>query len=62
MCSALAVKAGDKASKGERLGTIRDFYGNEVCSIESPTNGVIMMSYPVPAVNVGDSMWVICRT
>jgi predicted deacylase len=55
-------RAGDKVAKGDHLGRIHDFYGSEVCSLDSPTNGVIMMSYPLPAVNVGDAMWVICKT
>jgi predicted deacylase len=56
------AKAGNKVTKGQRLGRIRNFFGEEIQSIESPTNGVIMMSYPVPAVNTGDPLWVICRT
>lgn len=56
------ARAGHKVTKGQRLGKIKDFFGEEIQSIESPTNGVIMMSYPVPAVNTGDLLWVICRT
>lgn len=55
-------RAGDKVSKGQRLGRLKNFYGNELDSIESPADGVIMMSYPMPAVNTGDSLWVICKT
>jgi len=55
------ARAGNKVTKGQRLGRIRNFFGEEIQSIESPTNGVIMMSYPLPAVNTGDPLWVICR-
>ena len=56
------VRAGHRVTKGQRLGGINNFYGDEVHSIQSPTNGVIMMSFPVPAVNTGDPLWVICKT
>ena len=56
------VKAGHRVTKGQTLGKINNFYGDEIRSIQSPTNGVIMMSFPVPAVNTGDTLWVICQT
>lgn len=56
------ARAGHRVTKGQRLGKIHNFYGEEINSILSPTNGVIMMSFPVPAVNTGDPLWVICQT
>jgi hypothetical protein len=55
------ARAGDRVVKGQRLGVVRNLFGEEVHSIESPVNGVIMMSYPLPAVNTGDSLWVVSR-
>jgi hypothetical protein len=56
------VRAGDRVRRRQRLGSINNFFGDQICSIESPTSGLIMMSFPLPAVNTGDSLWVICTT
>lgn len=55
------VKAGEKVSRGQLLGRINNFYGDEVSKILSPTSGIVMMSFPWPAVNTGDGIWVICQ-
>ncbi|MBN2287120.1 MAG: succinylglutamate desuccinylase/aspartoacylase family protein [Tissierellales bacterium] len=48
------VIAGQKVSKGEQVGEIRDYFGNVIEKYVSPINGVILYTASSLAINVND--------
>jgi predicted deacylase len=53
-------KCGEAVTEGQLLAEIVYVYGDTVESVKSPISGVIVMTYPSPAVNTGDYLYGIC--
>jgi uncharacterized protein len=50
------VGIGDKVSKGQKVGSVCDFFGKELQSATSPTNGTILFLVTSLAINKGDPL------
>jgi hypothetical protein len=53
------AKCGETVTEGQELAEIVNVYGDTVERIKSPFSGVIIMSYPSPAVNTGDYLYAV---
>ena len=50
----LQVDVGQKVAKAERVGEIRDYFGNVVKELEAPATGIVLFTVTSPATNPGD--------
>jgi predicted deacylase len=50
------VKIGDNVSEGQKVGSVCDFFGNELQAAISPVNGVVLFLVTSLAINKGDPL------
>ena len=50
---------GDKVKKGQEVGTVVDYFGNHVETIQAPVDGTVMMVNQMPAIKNGQSVMAI---
>jgi len=50
------VALGDRVTKGQTLGTITDYFGNELHRVESPVDGVVLIVVTTLVTNKGDQL------
>lgn len=49
------ARIGDKVKKGDRIGYVTDYYGNEIESITAAATGTILMINDTPPIKQGES-------
>ncbi|HBW82501.1 MAG TPA: hypothetical protein DEF79_00525, partial [Gammaproteobacteria bacterium] len=55
------IETGQYVTEGTRLGTITDYFGNELKTISAPASGILLILFRTPPVNEGDNIAVIGR-
>lgn len=55
-------KAGDRVKKGDRIGTIRSFFGEELAVITAPSDSFILYMLATPPVTKGEPIAAFSRT
>lgn len=48
------VRSDARVARGDRLGTITDWFGTEIATVESPLDGVVLYVVASPAMDVGE--------
>jgi predicted deacylase len=56
----LKVKSSEIVSEGQKLGEIKNVFGEKLETISSPSDGVVMITYEPPVVNSGSRLIGIC--
>lgn len=55
----MKTRVGDVLEKGGAIGTVTDLFGDVIEETTSPVNGIVVMSFPCPAVAPGDTVAVV---
>ncbi len=53
------VNTGDYVTKGTKLGSITDYFGNQLQTVVAPASGLLLILFGTPPVNKGDNIVVI---
>ncbi len=53
------VYTGDYVTKGTKLGSITDYFGNQLQTVVAPASGLLLILFGTPPVNKGDNIVVI---
>jgi hypothetical protein len=52
-----AVRAGEKVREGQRMGVIKDYFGNLIAEYSAPANGMVLLLATSLAMNEGDPLF-----